>query len=396
MNWKKNLMFVWVVQFLATAGFNFSSPFIPLYMQHLGTKEPEMLSLYVALYTAMGYLAFSVFAPIWGLLSDVYGRRLMMLRANFACSVCLIAMAFAPSVPYLIMIRFLVGVFSGTVTASMILISSNTPHEHRGFAMGSITSAVYTGMMGGSFFGGIIVDGFGFRNSFLASAACLFFAGVLTLFFVEETFEKKSGLRERLRKNKLELPRFGSVWLILLLILFVGFTGRFTLPYLPLLVEKIHGSDEAATWTGIISCLSAFAGILSGSFLGWLADRFSPAKVAMIAALFSALFLIPQGFATGLPMLFGASFLMVFFAGGLDPIFQIWLSKSTPEEERGVFLGWASSAKSCGWILCSLSSGAVAMFLGIRWVYLAASLLFLLLIPAIRITVLKLNRERLK
>jgi len=347
--------------------------------------------MWVALYAAAGYLGFCIFAPVWGFLSDIYGRRIMMLRTNFVCAICLIIMAFVPTVGYLVFMRFLVGIFSGTVTASMILVSSNTPYQHRGFALGTISSAVYTGAMSGTFLGGIIVDNFGYRNAFFAGACVLIIAGLLTIFWVREKFEKTFKLSEKLKKVELKLPKFGTVWLILLLILLVGFVGRFTKPYLPLLVEKINGPYKVATWTGLIASISAVAGVLSGSLLGWLADRTSAPKVAMWSALFGGLLLIPQGLASSLGLLMGSSFGMVFFVGGLDPIFQIWLSKSTPDDKRGLFLGWAASAKSLGWVLCSLSSGVVAMFFGVRWVYLAAAGMFLLLIPVIRLATVMLE-----
>ena len=388
LNWKKNLVFAWLAQFLATVGFCFSTPFIPFYIKSLGVNDPATLNMWVALFTASGYFAFCIFAPVWGFLSDIYGRRIMMLRANFVCALLMIVMAFVPSPGWLVFVRFFVGMFSGTVTASQILVSANTPHAHRGFALGTMSSAVYSGMMGGTFLGGIIVDNFGYRNAFFASGITLVAAGLLVLVGVKEQFHKSSSLKEKLSKLELKLPNFGIVWLILLLVLLMGFIGRFTSPYLPILVEKINGPIKAATWTGVIASLSAFAGIISGSFLGWLADRTSPPKVAMWSALLAGLLLIPQGLANNLTLLTTASFGMVFFAGGLDPIFQIWLSKSTPDHKRGLFLGWASSAKSFGWFLCSLTSGAVAISLGVRWVYLCAAMMFIVMIPVIKLTMI--------
>jgi MFS family permease len=85
---------------------------------------------------------------------------------------------------------------------------------------------------------------------------------------------------------------------------------------------------------------------------------------------------------------------MVFFAGGLDPVFQIWLAKSTPDSKRGLFFGWATSARSFGWFMSSLAGGGVAMFLGVRWVYFFAAPLFLLLIPIIINTTAKLESKK--
>jgi len=385
-NWKKNLILAWISQFLATVGFCFATPFIPFYIKTLGVSNQESINMWVALFTAAGYFSFCIFAPVWGFLSDIYGRRIMMLRANFVCAVLMVLMAFVPSPTWLVFVRFLVGMFSGTVTAAQILISANTPRAHRGFALGTMSSAVYSGMMGGTFLGGIIVDNFGYRNAFFASGITLVIAGLIVVVGVKEQFSKEFSLREKLHGLQLKLPDFGRVWLILLLVLLMGFVGRFTDPYLPVLVEKINGPVKAATWTGVIASLSAIAGVLSASFLGWLADRTSAPKVAMWSALLAGLLLIPQGLANTLTALTAARFGMVFFAGGLDPIFQIWLSKSTPDNKRGLFFGWASSAKSFGWFLCSLTSGAVAISLGVRWVYLCAAIMFIVMIPVIKFT----------
>ena len=396
MNWKKNLIFAWISQFLGTVGFSFATPFIPFYIKTLGVSNQETVNMWVALFNAAGYFSFCIFAPIWGFLADIYGRRIMMLRANFVCALLIMIMPFVPGPGWLVFVRFLVGIFSGTVTAAQILISANTPRTHRGFALGTMSSAVYSGMMGGTFLGGIIVDSFGYRTAFFASGTTLIIAGLLVLIGVKEEFNKEFSLKEKLHGLQLKLPDFGVVWMILLLVLFMGFVGRFTNPYLPVLVEEINGPVKAATWTGFIASLSAVAGVLSGSFLGWLADRTSAPKVAMWSALLAGLLLIPQGLANTLTVLTAARFGMVFFAGGLDPIFQIWLSKSTPDNKRGLFLGWASSAKSFGWFFCSLTSGAVAMSLGVRWVYLCAAIMFVAMIPVIKLTMIKFQRTGFK
>jgi len=35
-HWKKNLLRVWIAQFLATGGFCFAMPFIPFYIKEIG------------------------------------------------------------------------------------------------------------------------------------------------------------------------------------------------------------------------------------------------------------------------------------------------------------------------------------------------------------------------
>jgi len=394
-NWKRNLLFVWLAQFLSTSGFCFALPFIPFYIKEIGVTDPMRCSMWVALYAASGSLALFLFSPFWGFLSDIYGRRIMVLRANFAAGLLVPLMAFVPSVGWLVAIRFLLGTFSGTVTASQILVSSNTPLNNRGFALGTLSSAVYSGVMGGTFFGGIVVDRFGFRYAFFICGLILIISGLLVLFGVKENFRKTSSFGEKIRKFKFKLPNFGVMWLILLLILLMGFARRFDMPFMPLLVKEINGPDKAATWTGIIASLSAVAGIFSGSLLGWMADRYSVPKVAVWSALMAGLLMIPQGLAGCLTVFMCARLGMVFFAGGLDPVFQIWLAKSTPDHKRGVFFGWATSAKSFGWFMSSLAGGGVAMFLGVRWVYFVAAPVFLLLIPIILTATRKIESNKI-
>lgn len=393
MNWKKNLLFIWLSQFLSTMGFSFATPFIPFYIKELGGGGAAEQGMWVALFAASGNLSLFIFSPIWGTLSDIYGRRLMVLRANFGCGLLMPLMAVVPGVGWLVALRFLVGAFAGTVTASQILVSSATPWAHRGFAMGLLSSSVYGGTIAGMFLGGALADTFGYRNSFFLSGIALVISGFLTVFGVREDFHRTSALKEKLKDFKLKPPAFGSAWLILLLILLMGFASRFDLPFLPMLVETVNGPDKAALWTGTISGVAAIAGLFSGSLMGWMADRHSAPKVAVWSALLSGLLLIPQGLATGMAMLLSARVGMVFFVGGLDPVFQIWLAKSTPDHKRGQFFGWATSAKSFGWFLCSLASGGVAMSLGIRWVYLVAAVLFLALIPVIKGTAAKIESK---
>ena len=392
--WKRNLLRVWLAQFLATAGFCFATPFIPFYIKEIGVSDPAQATMWVAAFAAAGNLALLLSAPVWGFLSDIYGRRLMVLRATFVCGLLMPLMAFVPGVTSLVAIRFLVGLFAGTVTASQILVSSNTPMEHCGFALGSLTSAVFGGRMAGTAMGGIVVDTFGYRAAFFICGMTLITAGFIVLFSVTEHFEKTTTLRRKMTGFKFRLPDFGAVWWILLLMMLMGFAVRFDAPFMPLLVEEINGPDKAATWTGIIASMSAVTGIFAGPLLGWLADRWSPQKIAMWSAGLAGLLMIPQGLATGLVMLAVARLGMIFFASGLMSVFQIWLAKSTPDSKRGMLFGWGTSVRSSGWFLGSLVGGAVTMNLGVRWVFFCAAILFIALVPGIAVVTALSARAR--
>lgn len=388
------MVVIWLVQFLTVMGFSFAIPFAPFYIQELKPSKFLPLDIWVALFGACAYLSMALFSPVWGAVGDRFGRRLMLIRANFGGALILILMSFAPSVGFLICLRTMQGVFSGVYPAAQTLISIYTPLERRGLALGALSAALYGGMLSGVTIGGFCADAFGYRAAFLIAGGIVFTGFLAAFFGTRENFTKPEAVS---MKPKMRLPSFGSAWMILGLIGAIAATRLLGHNFLPLLVEEIHGGVAgAATWTGLLSGTCCVAGVLAGVIIGHLADRISPPKIGMVTALLAGIMMLPQGLAQSFAVLFPARAGMVFFAGGLEPVFQIWLAKSTPESQRGAVFGWAASAKYVGWALAAIVSGVVATVFGVRWIYLLAIAPFLALIPLIYLTVRKIkeNDER--
>lgn len=384
LNWKRNLLFVSVSQFFSIAGFAFSLPFIPFYIRdHLGVTDEAARSLWVGIFAASGNLALFLFAPFWGFIADIYGRRCMVLRANFSSALLLPLSLLAPNVLWLVICRFLIGCFAGTVSASQTLIASNTPSEKMGFAMGTISSAVGSGNLAGFVLGALVMDRYGYTTAFIASGVMLAIAGFLILFGAKENFVRTSSLQKATLGMHLALPRFGGVWLLLGLMAASAFVSAFERPFVPQMTELIVGQKGAAFWTSIVLSGSALAGIIAGAVMGRLADRTSPARVGFWATIFAGLATLPLACAQGLGMLVGARMVMAFFAAGLDPVFQIWLARCAPPDKRALFLGWGTSFRAFGWFICAAMAGGVAMLGGVRMVFFVTAGLFILLAPLI-------------
>ena len=183
-DWKRNLFFVWLSQILSLAGFGSVIPFIPLYMRNvLGVMDDGERGLWVSAFYFGGQLSFCISMPIWGTLADRFGRRVMLLRANLVTALLFPLMAYVPNVFCLVLIRFVISIFSGTVNAAQTLVGSTTPEEHQGFALGSLSSALWSGNMIGYMVGGVVVDHFGYTPAFFTGAGMLLAAGLLVLFF---------------------------------------------------------------------------------------------------------------------------------------------------------------------------------------------------------------------
>ena len=395
--WKRNIIFILAAQFFSMMAFSFAMPFVPFYLQEMGVRNSHELKMWIALFNFAAPLTLAVFSPIWGAVGDRYGRRLMLLRANFGGVVILFLMGMATGPATLVGLRLLQGVLTGTMCAALTLVSVHAPQERSGFALGMLSAAVASGNMIGAFLGGLFADLFGYRMAFVAGSGLMLVAGLLVLFGTEEYVSKRPEENGRPPKFSLAPGSLGSAGFILFLIAVIGFVLTFDMGWLPLLVQEIHGGLRGVSfWSGSLTAFGGIAGFIAGPIIGRLADRITPPTIARISAIGSGYMTILAALAHHFPLLFCARFCAAFCAGGLDPVFQIWLSKVTPERERGVVFGWASSLRAVGWMCSPLVSGAVAWLAGVRVVFFAAAVFYFLLVPMIGFIVRRLERNTIK
>lgn len=381
-NWKKNLLFVWLSQLLSLAGFAFAMPFIAVYIRDTwGITGEKELGVWMAAFNFFGMLSFCISTPIWGILADRYGRKLMLLRAYYADAVIFPCFLLAPNPYWLIAARFIASAFTGTVSASQTIVVTTTPKEHHGFALGLLMSAIWTGNLIGLAAGGFVVQYCGYTIAFITCGAMYFIGGLLAHIFVVDNFqpEEASETKESVLQSMSGLSL--GVWLIFGLIVITAVARKFDEPYIPLMVECIHGPEKTAMHTGWISALAALGGMISGALIGKLCDLYSPKRITVPALLASGVTMAMQGLAMSLIGYAGWRFLHYVAAGGLEAIYLSILSKVTPANRQGAVFGLSSSLRMGGILIATVISGFIIYYLGVRAIYLSAGVIFLLTIP---------------
>lgn len=385
-NWKLNLVMVWLGQILSMAGFSAITPFIPFFIKEkYNVTDEKTLGLYVAALTFFGMLSFCISAPVWGVLADKYGRKLMLLRAYFVTAFIFPLLYWAPaissSIVLLIAIRFVVSAFSGTTTAAQTLLATNTPEKYHGFVLGTLSTSLWCGNMIGFVAGAFVVNYLGYFWSFTVCGLMYLAGGIITCFWVHENFEpllkehkESSGIFSGFRGLS-----FG-VWIVLALFMVMGVARRFDEPYLALQVEDLI-PDESVLFTGIISMLAAFGGLISGVVMGKLCDRISPLKIAVPAAFVAAVTAVIQAFSGNVTVFASARFLQFIFAGGLEPAFLVLLADMAPEEKRGTLFGIASSLRMTGILIAACTGAGVVYIAGVSGIFVASGVFFLALLP---------------
>ena len=167
-SWKRNFYTLWVAQIIAIIGFQSVQPFLPYYIQELNIDNLADASIWAGYLGTVHGFSMALSAPIWGAIADRFGRKPMVVRAMVGGGVTVILTAFVGTVEQLLVVRFLHGVRSGSVTASITMVSTTTPKAHLGYALGMMSTAFMFGGAIGALVGGPAIDYFGNYNCFIA------------------------------------------------------------------------------------------------------------------------------------------------------------------------------------------------------------------------------------
>jgi DHA1 family tetracycline resistance protein-like MFS transporter len=96
------------------------------------------------------------FSPIMGALSDHFGRRPVILFANFGLGFDYIVMALAPSLPWLFLGRAISGVTGASFSAAWAYVADVSKPENRAASFGMIGAAWGLGFVLGPAMGGVL------------------------------------------------------------------------------------------------------------------------------------------------------------------------------------------------------------------------------------------------
>jgi DHA1 family multidrug resistance protein-like MFS transporter len=171
--WKTTLSVMFVAQLLSIVGFSFVLPFIPFYIRELGITDKHLVPMWAGILAAASSLVMTIFSPLWGWLSDRHGRKIMVERAMFAGAIITMAMGMVSNVYQLLVMRLLTGATTGTISASLSLVSSTVPGNKLGFGLGLMQVAVFLGMTLGPLAGGIMASYMGYRWPFVVVSIVL-------------------------------------------------------------------------------------------------------------------------------------------------------------------------------------------------------------------------------
>lgn len=154
--------------FVDMLGFLMILPILPFYAERLGATASQ-IGLLVASFSGAQLLT----SPLWGWLSDRWGRRPVLVVALAASGVAYVVFGFAESLWMLFLSRIVQGAGGGTTGVAQAYVSDTVRPEDRAKALGWLSAATNVGVTIGPALGSLSVF-FGARAPmFIAAGLCL-------------------------------------------------------------------------------------------------------------------------------------------------------------------------------------------------------------------------------
>ncbi|MCM8822223.1 MAG: MFS transporter [Candidatus Omnitrophica bacterium] len=375
-NWKKHLYIIWLAETISMIGFHFCLPFLPYYVQELGPADLKQAALWTGLLQTVGPLMLVISSPFWGVLSDRFGRKIMVERAMFSGFVVLVLMSFVRTVQQLLILRILQGFFTGTFTAAIVLAASQIPKEKSGYGLGLMQTSIFIAATIGPFLGGVLSDIWGYRNTFYFSGILVGIAGCLVMFFVQEP--EKNNHQQEEEQHQTDGSKNNLLFLLVVLFLFQC-ASTFISPVLALFVKKI--SPEArkiATIAGSILAASGIASVFGAVFAGNLASKKDHRALLSIMLSIAGVITILSFLARTAGQLMFLRILAGLSAGGIIPTINTHINLETKRSHLGRNFGVAGGISSLGAGVGPMIGGAIASIYSLETSFVFSGILIIL------------------
>ncbi len=387
------LFLIFLTVFIDLLGFGILIPILPTFAtKELGVDETS-IGIAIALYSFIQFL----FNPVFGNLSDKYGRKPIIVICLLLNAAGYIIFAYTHSFVVLLISRVVGGIGGSSIGVAQAYIADITTKEDRSKGMGLIGAAFGLGFVFGPLIGGLLSK-YGYDVTGFASAGFSFLAFLSTIIFLPES-HKNINKDLKIEKKLFDVPAFKKIFarpdLAILIILFFILTFSMANIYgtFALLGYKVYGFTDLQNGYifGIVGLVGA---LVQGGLIRIVSKYVKDIKLVAIGSLLMVigLGLLPYG-----GNFLGLAIITIILALGtgiLQPTLLSLVSKVTTDKEQGITLGLNQSLSSFARVLGPLWGGFAFEFLGYAFPFLTGAA-FTIIIFFIAITYLpkKINLE---
>jgi MFS family permease len=367
------------VTFASYFGSYMRMPVVPLYAKLMGADTFQVGMINSSFLLMAGLLSLP-----FGILSDLVGRKILILSGLFISSCTSFLLYFSNSPLQMVFIYLFFGIGLAAFAPTMMsFVTEVSPSSHLGRAYGWYTMALYGGMSLGPACAGFIAESFGYLEVFLVSGILVFLLFWIVYFLLPRARfvalrKHRSQVSWTSARAVLRNTPLLACWLVTLggcfgLGMFVTF-------------GPLHAQDRGISLAeiGLVFAAQAVCNALSRIPFGYLSDKVSNRANLVAPGLVGfALSMAGFGLSVNLFSLLISSCLMGISMGVAFTAVGALISEVTPPDSRGLAMGGYNTCVYLGMMLSALAMGAgirktgfEKAFVVTAMINLAAALLF--------------------
>ena len=360
-NQKSALMVLILAVFIDLLGFTIVIPLLPFWTLSLGAPE-YVFGIFLAIYSLFQF----IFSPIWGRLSDKYGRKPIILSGLtgtlISFSILLIAAVVYNSLEMILLSRIVGGIFTAaTLPTSYAYISDSVKLEDQTKSYGLIGASMGLAYVLGPALGGTLTEvgklllknstGYWVPISLAVLLSAINLGQGLRKLPETLTEELKITIRSKKEKNVSRLEVFKvlrqnpRIMVLILLFSIANYAFSSLDAILAIFGKAIFNMDELLA--GLVFMVAGIVMIVTQGFLvGKLAKRFKKPQLIIVGFILMTIGFTSMVFDDSLILMMIIVFPVCFGLSIAQPSANSMISKEMPPEKRGEIMGINESFKS--------------------------------------------------
>jgi MFS family permease len=350
--------------FAAVTGVGIVVPLLPTYAHGLGAS-----GLYVGLIFGAFSISRTFFLPYFGRLSDIKGRKPIIVPGFLAYALISLAFIFSDSVNTLILIRFFHGIASAMlIPVIQAYIGDITPNGREGTTMGVFNMSLFLGLSIGPLIGGVIKDAFSLEASFMCMGALALVGFFLSFGLLPPAGTERAAKRDRdpfkWRALLFDRQLIGLFLVRFAYVVCVGIIWGF----IPLFADTEFAASSSLI--GVLIMLGIFISGVVHLPMGYIADRISKKLMVVTGGLIVSYAVLSFEWADRVKDLVIAS---VFFGlgGGISmpALMALVVLKGNDSNAMGSVMAVMTVAHSLGMLCGALLGGVMMDYFQLRWAF---------------------------
>jgi MFS transporter, DHA1 family, tetracycline resistance protein len=390
---------IFLTIFIDLLGFGIIIPLLPDFLKNVVMANESLIGLVVGIFSLMQF----IFTPVWGSMSDIYGRKpiLVMSLIGNVISYFFMALVFSgiyPSLTLLIISRAFAGVFSANLSAAQSVVSDLTTKDNRSKGMGLIGAAFGLGFVFGPALGGLLSFKFGYGMPIFLAVGFSFIAALLCITIFKETLDVN--LRRENKKNfkGVTIINFRGVHdvitnrkvgIFIIIFFFITFSFANIHATFLLFAERHDGLNLNQEDVGLLfSFIGVVGAIVQGTMIKFFKNKLGEEKSLILGNILTSIGLALIPFSINIPGMLVVLTVLAFGNGLNNPMALGLISQNVGQDEQGSVLGVNQALGSLARFLGPVWGGFVYQSLGFQFPFLSGAF-FMVLITVVSIIYLK-------